>query len=458
MKTDLHSLDLFDLARAVLAMPCTNENEAATLGAHAHRLAEVVAELLNPNPEPPAPRPPWPVPPTAESMTPERREWMRARLEDEEIHVPGTAWHEWLGSALLALDAATRSDSAAAPATQPTGEPITFTYRNHRGEFGERRVIPFQIRYGTGVNRPEPGWLLDAWCLDRGAMRSFTLANLNIPANVVLHCPRCFAQHIDAPEPETGWTNPVHRSHTCHACGLVFRHSDTPTNGVASATTRGKADSPAEDLTVSIEDVSLEKVLRLDGEATDGPWEYDGSRCVYVPEHFRYPDSDSALFVGHWKPNAALIAYYRTAAPALARALIAERQKLNDATREAREEGIRVGQDTAAHQLEDLLSGRPLGDPAYTEPLVEALRRVEQLLKTPTPRRIVCDAHTVSGRPRLEGTRLYLTLFTGLTREQVEMNWSPNLTDAEWEAVSEWLASPEGERAVRDEHEQSRGR
>lgn len=68
---------------------------------------------------------------------------------------------------------------------------------------------------------------------------------------------------------------------------------------------------------MNIKDLIAE-VRAHDAGATPGPWEYDGSRCVYVPEEFRYPDADSALFCGHWKPNAALIAHYRTAAPLLA--------------------------------------------------------------------------------------------------------------------------------------------
>ncbi|KWI90146.1 hypothetical protein WM08_14900 [Burkholderia ubonensis] len=70
---------------------------------------------------------------------------------------------------------------------------------------------------------------------------------------MLLFCPRCGAQHIDAPEtklddqddrvPVTTWTNPPHRSHLCHACGTIWRPSDVPTNGVAALQTRGKADT-----------------------------------------------------------------------------------------------------------------------------------------------------------------------------------------------------------------------
>ncbi|MDF3837137.1 hypothetical protein P3W85_29900 [Cupriavidus basilensis] len=77
------------------------------------------------------------------------------------------------------------------------------------------------------------------------------------PIDMVLHCPCCGVQHIDAPEetqqryyaadlgkPLTIWTNPPHRSHLCHGCGHIWRPADVPTNGVASVKTKGKDDSP----------------------------------------------------------------------------------------------------------------------------------------------------------------------------------------------------------------------
>lgn len=84
------------------------------------------------------------------------------------------------------------------------------------------------------------------------------------PIDMVLHCPKCGMQHIDAPmtdsqyterlhesswwecggdKPER-WTNPPHRSHLCHHCGHIWRPADAPTNGVAAIKTRGKNDSP----------------------------------------------------------------------------------------------------------------------------------------------------------------------------------------------------------------------
>lgn len=79
------------------------------------------------------------------------------------------------------------------------------------------------------------------------------------PVDMVLHCPNCGLQHIDAPEEdwkrdangrmmlgttEVTWTNPPHRSHLCHGCGHIWRPADVPTNGVLAVKTKGENDSP----------------------------------------------------------------------------------------------------------------------------------------------------------------------------------------------------------------------
>lgn len=88
------------------------------------------------------------------------------------------------------------------------------------------------------------------------------------PIDMLLFCPKCGVQHVDAQEPftptgrcecagpdecevcesnraafEESWKNPPHRSHLCHACGTIWRPADVPTNGVAAIATRGKADT-----------------------------------------------------------------------------------------------------------------------------------------------------------------------------------------------------------------------
>lgn len=68
------------------------------------------------------------------------------------------------------------------------------------------------------------------------------MAGLTI--NMLLFCPSCDHQHIDAPDERQGWTNPPHRSHLCASCGHIWRPADCPTNGVSKLATRGGADSP----------------------------------------------------------------------------------------------------------------------------------------------------------------------------------------------------------------------
>ena len=74
------------------------------------------------------------------------------------------------------------------------------------------------------------------------------------PIDMVLHCPKCGMQHIDAVDPvvmpdgmfegDDGWDNPPHRSHLCHFCRHIWRPADVPTNGVEAVKTTGKDDSP----------------------------------------------------------------------------------------------------------------------------------------------------------------------------------------------------------------------
>lgn len=78
------------------------------------------------------------------------------------------------------------------------------------------------------------------------------------PIDMVLHCPKCGWQHIDAEEtknhqwvfptaPPDLWNNPPHRSHLCHGCGHIWRPADVPTNGVVAVKTKGRSDSPLRD-------------------------------------------------------------------------------------------------------------------------------------------------------------------------------------------------------------------
>lgn len=79
------------------------------------------------------------------------------------------------------------------------------------------------------------------------------------PINMVLFCPQCHTQHIDAPKKcdacqdcglgigglascpiccggtaDGWWTNPPHRKHLCAVCGTLWKPANVPTNGMQS--------------------------------------------------------------------------------------------------------------------------------------------------------------------------------------------------------------------------------
>jgi hypothetical protein len=104
------------------------------------------------------------------------------------------------------------------------------------------RIILAAVEDGTIPNR----LLIDAGGRFRTIKEVATdaLTADSAPLDMVLHCPACGLQHIDAAESaEAPWTNPPHRSHLCHGCGHVWRPADVPTNGVVAVKTRGTKDT-----------------------------------------------------------------------------------------------------------------------------------------------------------------------------------------------------------------------
>jgi hypothetical protein len=89
--------------------------------------------------------------------------------------------------------------------------------------------------------KPEPEQLQDAM----GELIAQAMTEMwgREPIPTILHCPRCHARHVDAPEPENGWTNPPHKSHLCRNCGIVWRPANVPTYGVARIESRGERDT-----------------------------------------------------------------------------------------------------------------------------------------------------------------------------------------------------------------------
>jgi hypothetical protein len=64
---------------------------------------------------------------------------------------------------------------------------------------------------------------------------------LAAPIPMILFCPNCGWQHVDAPSP--GWDNPPHKSHLCHACAHIWRPADVATVGVVEIETIGSGDT-----------------------------------------------------------------------------------------------------------------------------------------------------------------------------------------------------------------------
>ncbi|WP_208452590.1 VRR-NUC domain-containing protein [Burkholderia gladioli] len=109
------------------------------------------------------------------------------------------------------------------------------------------------VEMAQGVAASQQGWHKPAAADKRAALSPATAE----PIPMLLFCPGCGTQHIDRPESHAEadasiglqikevvtWTNPPHRSHLCHACGIVWRPADVATVGVEAIETSGKADT-----------------------------------------------------------------------------------------------------------------------------------------------------------------------------------------------------------------------
>ena len=58
-------------------------------------------------------------------------------------------------------------------------------------------------------------------CLDTLKIARAELETVPIP--MLLFCPLCGEQHVDAPDEPSRWLNPPHKSHLCHGCASSGR-------------------------------------------------------------------------------------------------------------------------------------------------------------------------------------------------------------------------------------------
>jgi predicted DNA-binding transcriptional regulator YafY len=55
---------------------------------------------------------------------------------------------------------------------------VEIVYTNYRGATDRRRILPSRLWFGCTEWHPQPQWLLDAWDLDKRALRSFALCDI----------------------------------------------------------------------------------------------------------------------------------------------------------------------------------------------------------------------------------------------------------------------------------------
>lgn len=81
---------------------------------------------------------------------------------------------------------------------------------------------------------------INSWVRKLAHTAQRALEWLETPIPMILHCPYCYGQHIDEPEPQIGWTNPPHRTHLCHGCKRTWRPADVETTGVRELPRAGR--------------------------------------------------------------------------------------------------------------------------------------------------------------------------------------------------------------------------
>lgn len=77
---------------------------------------------------------------------------------------------------LHATPDAVNADKAVRPSTDNGF--LSFWYKNYRGEVSERTVIPMRVYHGATDWHPTPQWLLEAWDMEKDAVRAFAMEDM----------------------------------------------------------------------------------------------------------------------------------------------------------------------------------------------------------------------------------------------------------------------------------------
>lgn len=58
------------------------------------------------------------------------------------------------------------------------GAVVSIVYTNYKGETSQRRIRPSRMWFGSVQWHHGPQWILDAWDLDKRALRSFAFGDI----------------------------------------------------------------------------------------------------------------------------------------------------------------------------------------------------------------------------------------------------------------------------------------
>ena len=65
-------------------------------------------------------------------------------------------------------------------------QPITFSYKNHRGEMQQRTIVPDALEFIFAPDpkyNHQPGWFISGYDKEKYARRSFALSNIILDGN-----------------------------------------------------------------------------------------------------------------------------------------------------------------------------------------------------------------------------------------------------------------------------------
>lgn len=148
-----------------------------------------------------------------------------------------------LNVAIGIIDSTEFPSVAQQPPASASAEPLSFVYRNWRGEVSERRAVPQYVYFGATEWHPEPQWMMRALDVDKGAVRDFAMRDMAFasagagkaePVTCVAceghpqalndPCTVCGAPSTEKADP-VAWVNKSHLDSIIERSGRVYWHA-----------------------------------------------------------------------------------------------------------------------------------------------------------------------------------------------------------------------------------------